>query len=54
VIARALLAVSFTILSVAAIAAPALLLGEAVAVMPMTADERSQLNPAVDYNGHGT
>lgn len=53
-IARALLAVSFTILSVAAIAAPALLLGEAVAVMPMSADARSQLNPAVAYDGKGT
>jgi len=54
VIARALLAVSFAILHVAAIAAPELVPGEAVAVMPMPADARAQLNPAVAHDGKGT
>jgi len=53
VIARALLAVSFAILHVSAIAAPALVPGEAVAVMPMPADTRAQLNPAVAHDGKG-
>ncbi len=53
-IARALLAVFLALLPVAALAAPALVANEAVAVMPVSADARSQLNPAVAYDGKGT
>lgn len=53
-IARALLAACLALLSGAVMAAPALVAGEAVAVMPMPADARAQLNPAVVYDGKGT
>jgi len=53
-IARALLAVFLALLPLAAVAASALVAAEAVAVMPMSADARSQLNPAVAYDGKGT
>lgn len=53
-IARALLAVSLAALAVSAVAAPSFVLGEAVAVMSMPADARSQLNPAVAHDGKGT
>jgi hypothetical protein len=54
VIARALLAVFLALLPVAAIATPALVAADAVAVMPMPADARSQLYPAVAHDGKGT
>jgi hypothetical protein len=54
VIARALLAACFVLLPGVAMAAPALVAGEAVAVMPMPADARAQLNPAVAHDGKGT
>ena len=53
-IARALLAVFLALLPVAAIAAPTFVAGEAVAVMPMSADARSQLNPAIAHDGKST
>ena len=53
-IGRALLAAAFALLPGAAMAAPALVAGEAVAVMPMPADARAQLYPAVAYDGKGT
>jgi hypothetical protein len=54
VIVRALLAAAFALLPWSAMAAPALVAAEAVAVMPMSTDARSQLNPAVAYDGKGT
>lgn len=53
-IARALLAGFLALLPAATIAAPALVAGEAVAVMPMPADARFQLNPAIAHDGKGT
>lgn len=53
-IAHAVLAASLALLPAVARATPALLAGEAVAVMPMPSDERSQLYPAVAYDGKGT
>jgi len=53
-IARALLATGLALLPGVAMAASAFLAGEAVAVMPMPADPRAQLHPAVAYDGRGT
>lgn len=53
-IARVLRAACLVFLPGAAMAAPALVAGEAVAVMPMPADARSQLNPAAAHDGEGT
>lgn len=53
-IARALLATGLIFLLGGAMAAPTLVAGEAVAVMPMLADARAQLNPAVAHDGKGT
>lgn len=53
-IARALLAACLVLLPGAAMAAPALVVGEAVAIMPMAGDVRDQLNPAVAHDGKGT
>lgn len=53
-IARALLAAYFALQSGVAVAAPALVAGEAVAIMSMPGDARPQLNPAVAHDGKGT
>jgi len=51
---RILQAASLALLPEVAMAAPAFVAGEAVAVMPMPDDARAQLNPAVAYDGKGT
>lgn len=52
--ARLLLAASLVTLGSSAMAAPALVAAEAFAVMPMSADARAQVNPAVAHDGKGT
>lgn len=51
---RTWLVLALTSVTVPGVAAPALVANEAVAVMPMLADVRNQLNPAVAYDGRGT
>lgn len=53
-IARALWAACLVLLPGAAMAAPVLVTGEAVAVMSMPGDARPQLNPAIAHDGKGT
>lgn len=53
-IAPAMLAACLALLPAAARAAPAIVAGEAVALMPIPADVRAQLYPAVAHDGKGT
>lgn len=53
-IARALWAACLVLLPGVAMTAPVLVVGEAVVVMPMPDDARSQLNPAIAHDGKGT
>lgn len=53
-IARVLWVACLVLLPGAVMAAPALVAGEALVVMPMPGDARPQLNPAIAHDGKGT